>query len=89
MFGKILEDSITSQSLNYQKANDIAPFVEWNKPSAQFSVYMTAKPECDIAFTLETAYFGVPDNKVSQDRLVELGHCFAKAIKDYIKERAL
>jgi len=89
LFGKILEDSITSQSLNYQKADDIAPFVEWNKPSAQFSVYMTSKPECDIAFTLETAYFGTPDNKVSQDRLVELGHCFAKAIKDYIKERAL
>ena len=29
-------------------------------------------------------YFGTADNKVSEDRLVELGRCFARAIKKYV-----
>lgn len=89
LFGNILEKKISSKSLKYNKSNDIAPFTEWNTPSAQFAFNMTVRPECDVAFTLETAYFGTEDNKVSQAKLIELGHCFAKAIKAYIKERAL
>ena len=89
LFGNILEGKITPDAMGYKKSNDIAPYTEWNNPSSQIWRYMTARPECDLAFTLETAYFGTPDNKVSQDRLVELGHCFGKAIKEYIKEQNL
>ncbi len=89
LFGNILEGQITPNAMKYKKSNDIAPYTEWNKPSAQIWRNMSAKPECDLAFTLETAYFGTPDNRVSQDRLVELGRCFARAIKEYVKEQNL
>ena len=47
---------------------------------------MKDRQENNIAFTLETAYFGTAENKVSEERLLELGRCFAKALKEYIKE---
>ena len=50
-----------------------------------FSV-LAASQESNFAFSLESAYFGTDDNKVSEERLVELGRCFARAIKKYIKE---
>lgn len=89
LFGSILQDQVSADSLDYKKEKDIAPFEEWNKPSAQFAINMTARPQCDLAFTLETTYFGTPHNKVSQDKLIELGRCFARAIKVYAKERKL
>ena len=88
-FGNIFESQITPNAMEYKKSNDIAPFEEWNKPSAQIWRNMTDRPECDLAFTLETAYFGTPENTVSQARLVEMGRCFARSIKQYIKERNL
>lgn len=51
----------------------------------QFSVYMAKRSENDIAFTLETAYFGTPENPVGAKDLIELGHCFAEALKKYIE----
>jgi hypothetical protein len=44
---------------------------------------MHCRPECKLAFSPENAYFGTAENKVSDKRLVELGKCFAKAIKKY------
>jgi hypothetical protein len=44
---------------------------------------MHCRPECKLAFSLENAYFGTVENKVSDKRLVELGKCFAKEIKKY------
>ena len=44
---------------------------------------MKILPENEVAFTLETAYFGTEENKVSAERLTELGRCFAKTIKRY------
>ena len=58
----------------------------WNKSGAQFSNYMTKRKENNIAFTLETPYFGSKENKVNNDKLLELGQCFAMALKKYIKE---
>jgi hypothetical protein len=48
---------------------------------------MNLRPECDLAFTLESAYFGKTDNIVSSARLVALGRCFARTIKKYINKR--
>ena len=47
------------------------------------------REENNFAFALETPYFGPLDNKVSEARLIELGHCLAKALKRYIKEGEL
>ena len=43
------------------------------------------RAENEVAFTLETAYFGTSDNTVSPDKLLQLGHCFAKALGKYIE----
>lgn len=86
-FGEMFEKSITENSLKYKHKNDFPFKTEWNTGGAQFANYMIAKKENDIAFTLETAYFGTPDNKVDENKLLELGRCFAKALKQYIKEQ--
>ncbi len=81
----LLEAEITDGSMKYQKENDYPPLTGWNQPSSNFGFTMNSRPECILAFTLESTYFGSPDNKVSQERLIELGRCYARAIKKYIK----
>ena len=85
-FGEIFEDSITESSLKYEHKNDYPLGKGWNKSGTQFSNYMTKRKENNIAFTLETTYFGTKENRVNNDKLLELGQCFAKALKKYIKE---
>ena len=57
----------------------------WNQPSTNFGYTMNCREECNLAFSLETAYFGTENNKVSADMLLLLGRCFAKAIKVYLE----
>ncbi len=85
-FSALLEAEITPDSMQYKKENDHPPLTGWNQPRPTFGFAMTNRPECDLAFTLESAYFGTKDNKVSAERLITLGKCFAKAIKKYICE---
>ena len=84
-FGEIFEESITENSFKYEHKNDYPPNTGWNECGAQFSNYMSNRAENEVAFTLETAYFGTSDNKVSPDKLLQLGHCFAKALGKYIE----
>lgn len=83
-FSEIFEAEITENSMYYAKCNDIPPCTGWNQPSENFGYTMHCRPECKLAFSLENAYFGTEQNKVTGERLVELGKCFAKAIKKYI-----
>lgn len=83
-FSKILEKQITSKSMKYASENDHPPMTGWNQPSANFSYTMTHRSECDIAFSLETSYFGKEDNKISEEKMIELGRCYARAIAEYI-----
>lgn len=85
-FGEILEQCITDDSLKYHHSNDFPPDVGWNKStSPTFAVLNLRKPDNKIAFTLETTYFGTPDNIVGNDGMLELGRCFVKALKRYIE----
>ena len=84
-FGEIFEESITENSFKYEHKNDYPPNTGWNEGGAQFSNYMSNRAENEVAFTLETAYFGTSDNTVSPDKLLQLGHCFAKALGKYIE----
>ena len=85
-FGEIFEESINEKSLRYKHKNDYPFGIGWNLGGTQFSNYMKTKSENTISFTLETAYFGTSDNKVDEDKLLELGKCFAKALKRYVEE---
>jgi hypothetical protein len=83
-FAALLESEITENAMSFTKENYHPANTGWNKPSPNFSFTMNSRPECRLAFTLESAYFGTEDNKVSAERLIELGRCFARAIKGYV-----
>lgn len=89
-FGKCLEAEITPGAMKYDSANDIDPGVDWNKcgPHISCGSYCGDFEGVELSFTLETTYFGEPGNIVSQDRLVETGRCFMRAINRYFGGRA-
>lgn len=88
-FGKLLTESISEKSLKYDTKNDHLPNTGWNNPDAPtFANYiLKSKPDSDVAFTLETCYFGENNNIFSQKKGKELGKCFALAIRRYLNER--
>lgn len=83
-FGELFQNAITENSMQYESKNDYPPEFGWNLGGAQFANYMRKLEENEIAFSLETAYFGTEENKVSEERLLELGRCFANALRAYI-----
>lgn len=86
-FGSVLEACITADSLCYRTADDQPANVEWNKSDAPTcSRYLLKKPECRLAVSLETTYFGERGNEVSQDKMLALGRCLAKAIRNFVAE---
>lgn len=84
-FAKILEKQITPHSMKYSAENVHLPMTGWNQPGFSFAFNMMQCLECEIAHSLECAYFGTDDNKISPEKLTELGRCYAKAIKEYMK----
>lgn len=86
-FGEFFEKEITETSFRYFHKNDLPFMVDWNQPSPNCGAYMTHKKGNEIAFSLETPYFGTQDNQVTQDNLVELGRCFWKALIKYEEQR--
>lgn len=84
-FAALLESEITENAMSFTKENYHPANTGWNKPSPNFSFTMNSRPECRLAFTLESAYFGTEDNKVSAERLIELGGCFGRAMRAYIE----
>ncbi|MBR2294024.1 MAG: hypothetical protein IKA44_06965, partial [Clostridia bacterium] len=87
-FSKILQSKLAACPITYDPANDIPPNTEWNKDTnADFARYLSKKPQNQLAFTLETPYFGEADGSVviNLDSMKELGKCFANAVREYIK----
>ena len=85
-FAVILEEEITENSMSFTSENHHPACTGWNQPSPAFAFTMNSRPECNIAFTLESTYFGSESNKASADRLIELGRCFGRAIRKYVEE---
>ena len=85
-FGKLLEQTVTDKSMKYDRKYDYPPMTGWNIPGSSFATNMWKIPGCKLAFTLETPYFGEEHDQVSQERLLELGRCFAKTFKRYLSE---
>ncbi len=83
-FSELFAAEITPDAMDYKKENDYPPCTSWNQPSPNCAYTVNCRPECDLSFSLESAYFGTPENKISQECLVALGHCFAKAMKVYL-----
>lgn len=89
-FGDLLEAEcqlvVGDEIMKYKKENDHPAGVGWNQPSCNFAFTMHKRPECELAFTIESAYFGTPQNKVSAKKLVNLGRAYARALKNYVKD---
>ena len=83
-FAKILEKSVSADTMKYSSKNDAPPKTDWNQPCPSFGYTMNHRAECEIAHTLECAYFGTADNKISTEKMIEFGKCYAKAIKKYM-----
>lgn len=86
-FGSLLEEEITPTSFAYQTKDDLPFMEEWNFPSTCFNTYMISRKGNEVAFSFETSYYGTPENPISQDNMVELGRCFARAFKRYVQEK--
>ena len=89
-FGEILAESMTEEAFLYEKAWDHAPGLTWNKDNTPTVIYRVLhRDTADLAFSLETAYFGTENNRFTAERGVETGRCFADAMRTYIRERGL
>ena len=84
-FADALKKELDANKIAYEKENDSQPMTGWNQPSANFGYIMNHREECDLAFALETTYFGRENNAISADMLICLGKCFAKALKSYLR----
>ena len=85
-FGEYLRDSITPASLPYDGTGDIPANTEWNKDaSPTFAGYILRRPSAELAFTLETCYFGEEGQEFTQGGGRELGRCFAQALRRYLR----
>lgn len=87
-FGELFEEECRKDetALQYRHANDYPPDTGWNVGKTQCGALMTYRPENKLAFTLETTYFGKEGNKVSQENMLAMGRCFARALHAFDKE---
>lgn len=88
-FSSLFQNEITENSMKYCSANDHPPMTGWNQPNPGFGYTMMHRAECDIAFSLETTYFGTENNKISAERMIEQGKCYARAIRKYISGKTI
>lgn len=86
-FAELFEESITPDSLPYVKENDYPTEYGWNYGAAQYAHLLTQRPENEMAFTLETCYFGDPSRPATEESLLALGRCYAAALRRYIQEQ--
>ena len=86
-FGKLLEESLRPNALRYSRKNDFPAETDWNQSShmkGALNLFAKTLPHLNMAFSLETTYFGTAYNRVSQEKLVELGRSYADALRKYL-----
>lgn len=82
-FGTILESECGEDTMKYKTGHDQLFGQDWNKGGSTFATEALKHPECALAFTLESAYFGTADNVVTPEKLISLGRAFARAAKRF------
>ena len=87
LFGTILGKECGENSMKYSMEFDQHFGVEWNKGGPCFTVEMMKHPRCEMSLTLESTYFGVPDDSVSVEKLINLGRAFSRTAKKYDEEK--
>ena len=82
-FSELLAQECDKNSMRYEVGLDQPFGQDWNKGGPTFATEMLKHPECSLAFTLESAYFGTADNVVTPEKLISLGRAFARAVKRF------
>ena len=83
-FGNFFEECITADSLKYETKYDYPPDFGWNRSDAPTCSRYMLRKGAELAFSLETAYFGEEENGFSAEKAIALGRCFAKAMRKYM-----
>ncbi|MDD4688378.1 MAG: hypothetical protein PHE51_01355 [Eubacteriales bacterium] len=84
-FGNTFESCITQEAFKYEQKNDYPPNTDWNKVGMPcFETYLLNNKGNYVTTSVELAYFGEYNNRITQDNTVEFGRCFAKAMKKYV-----
>ena len=85
--GQLFEQCLAAGTMEYRTANDMPANTDWNRDSnPTFATYVSRLASCELAFTLETTYFGTPQQPVTDEKLVLLGRSFAMALRRYLAE---
>ena len=86
-FSGFLMNAAKDKRLTYDVKHDVGPNDKWNDETSPNSKnYFSKHNGTKLSITLETPYFGLSGSVISQDAMIELGRCFAKAVKKYIDE---
>ncbi len=83
-FKTLLKESLIPGSMMYYGEDDYEPGQDWNKIGGKSFSRFVMTQGAKLGFTLETAYFGREGNEFSEERALNLGRSFAKAIKKYL-----
>ena len=88
-FGLCLEDCVNENSMQYNVCDNYPPDVDWNLSTTKcLGCYMNDVGNARLAFSLETTYFGTPDNIFTGNKGIELGRCVVRALKKYNEDYA-
>ena len=85
-FGELLEQECRAdaEAFQYVVGHDLDTGVSWNKEdvmSAAATGFFAHREGVRLCMTMETSYFGTPENPVTQEGLVRYGKCMARALK--------
>ena len=90
-FGELFEAECRADpaAFQYRTENDLDTGLEWNKEdvmSVASTGFFSHRAGVRLCFSLETPYFGLPGNVVTQENLIEMGRCVARAIRSARQE---
>lgn len=88
LFSQMLQSNTENASFRHYVKDDMPPETDWNHDvTPDFNSYMRRHPECLIAVSVETCYFGKEDNFFTEKNAIELGRHIADTICEYLKDR--
>ena len=85
--GRLFEQALLCGAMDYRTENDMPANTDWNRDrNPTFATFASRLSGCELAFTLETTYYGTPEHPISQQGLVLLGRSFARGLRRYVTE---
>jgi hypothetical protein len=88
-FAPYLQEETASVVLHYDRIYDVGPNERWNNENSKISKnFFSRLDSVRLSTTLETPYFGLPESKVSQKDMLNLGNAFGRAALRFIADHS-